>query len=294
MLLSLPAHLRSVILRLVLGGGLIHIDARSHNLRVRLCIATENDSHAIRSFKTHEDQPFPRHYQIRHAKCWSQDNKCCELRASLAILLVCRQLYTEAALLPFSTNEFAFDGTNSRSHKKFLDRLKSAQRQTIRCVHFGPQIFYLQAPFEPIEKLTGLREIVLFLKNDVCGPISGDDLSGERTEWLINRFRDTKCVSLRAVCICISSEEVVQQSSKARIVRWSQALEDQIHCARGETKAASRQLVLCCRPAPNTSSSGYTAAASGNYEALDQLGISQQYAGELDQNKRIGKGLHTE
>ena len=289
MLLSLPAHLRSIILRLVLGGGLVHIDARSHTLRVKLCIATENDSHAIRSFKNHENQHFPRHYQIRHAKCWSQDNKCCELRACLAILLVCRQLHAEAALLPFSTNEFAFDGTNSRSHKKFLNRLELAQRQSIRCVHFGPQIFYLQAPFEPMEKLTGLREVVLFLKNDVCGPISGDDLSGERTEWLINRFCDTKCTSLQDVYICISLEEVVQQSSKARIVRWAQTLEDQIHCARGETKAASRQLVLCSRPAPNTPSSGYTAAASGNYEALDRSGISHQYAGGLDRDKRIGE-----
>jgi hypothetical protein len=135
MLLSLPAHLRIGILRLVLGGGLVHIDARSRKLRVRLCIATENDSHAIRTFTSHENQHFPRHYQIRHAKCWSQDNKCCKLRAWLAILLVCRQLHTEAALLPFSTNEFAFDGSNSRSHEIFLDRLKSAQRETIRCVH---------------------------------------------------------------------------------------------------------------------------------------------------------------
>ena len=78
------------------------------------------------------------------------------------------------------------------------------------------------------------------------------------------------------------------------IVRWAQALEARIHCARGETKAVSCRLVLRCRPAPNTPSSGYTAAASGNYEALDQLGISQQYAGGLDQDKRIGEGLHTE
>jgi hypothetical protein len=240
MLLSLPAHLRSVILRLVLGGGIVHIDARSHSLRVRLCIATENDSHAIRSFENHENRHFPRHYQIRHAKCWSQDDKCCELRACLAILLVCRQLYTEAALLHFSTNKVAFDGTNSRSHENFLDRLRSAQRETIRRVHFGPQIFYLQAPFEPIEKLTGLREVVLFLKNDVCGSISDDNLSGERTEWLINRLRETRCASLRAIYICISSEEVVQQSSKRRIIRWAQALENQIHRARGETKSVSR------------------------------------------------------
>ena len=52
-------------------------------------------------------------------------------------------------------------------------------------------------------------QIVLFFKDDVCGPISGDGLSGERIEWLIDQLYDTKCVSLRAIHVCISSEEVV-------------------------------------------------------------------------------------
>jgi hypothetical protein len=283
MLLSLPAHLRSIILRLLLGGRTVHIDARSRSFRVRLCIATENDSHAIQSFKNVEHQHFPHHYQIRHAKCWSQDNKRCELRACLAIMSVCRQLYAEAALLPFSTNEFAFDGINSRSHEEFLDRLKSAQRENIRRVHFGPQIFYLQAPFEPIEKLTGLQEVVLFLKNDVCGPISGDSLSGERTKWLINRLCDTKCPSLRAIYVCMSSQEVVQQSSKLRIIHWAQALENQMHRARREIKPGSRQLVLRCRPATDTPSLDCTAAPDGELEAIDRT-WSTPRRGDRDSN----------
>jgi hypothetical protein len=262
MLLSLPAHVRNIISRFVLGGKTVHIDARPRGLRVRLCMTTENDSHAIESFNNAEYQHFPRHYQVRHAQCWSQDNKSCELHACLAILSVCRQLYTEAALLPFSTNEFAFDGTNSRSHDKFLDGLRPAQRKTIRRVHFGPQIFYLQAPFDPIEKLRGLQEVVLFLKDDVCGPISGDGLSRERIKWLINRLCDIKCASLRAVYVCISSE--------LRIICWAQALGNQMHRARGEIKPGSRRLVLRCRPITDTPSPDCTAAPDGEPEALDR------------------------
>ena len=123
MLLSLPAHLRSMILQLVLGVRTVHIDARPRSLRVRLCIATDNDSRAIQTFDNIENQHLPRHYQVRHARCWFKNNKCCELRACLSILLVCRQLYTEAALLPFSANEFAFDRNNSYDHEEFLNRL---------------------------------------------------------------------------------------------------------------------------------------------------------------------------
>jgi hypothetical protein len=210
-----------------------------------------------------------RHYQIRHAKCWPQDGKHSGLRACLAILLVCRELYTEAATLPFSTNRFAFDGTNSCSHERFLHWLRSAQRNAIRRVHFGPQLFYLQAPFKPMERLTGLQEVVLFLKDDVCGPISGDSLSGERIEWLINQLCDTKCVSLRAIHVCISSEEVIQQLSKIRIIHWAQALENQMHRTR-ETKPVNRRLVLRCRPAPEIPGPDYTAAISRKHEALDR------------------------
>ena len=270
MLLSLPAHLRSIILQLVLGGRTVHIDGRSRGLRVRLCIAAEKDDHAIRDFKTVKHQHLPRHYQIRHTKCWSQDDMRSDLRACLAILLVCRQLYTEAAMLPFSMNAFAFDGTNGCSHEKFLHRLRLPQRNSIRRVHFGPQIFYLQAPFEPMERLTGLREVILFLKDDVYAPISGDSLSGERTEWLINRLCNTKCPSLRAIRVCISSEKVIHQSSKSRMIHWAQALENQMHCTGGEPKVTNHQLVLRCRPGPDIPGSDSTAAISGKYEAFDR------------------------
>jgi hypothetical protein len=128
----------------------------------------------------------------------------------------------------------------------------------------------------------------------MCGPISGDDLSEERTEWLINLLRDTKCASLRAVYICLSSEETVQQLSKAMIVRWAQALEARIHRARGETKAVSCRLVLRYRPALNTPSHEITAAYSRRHESLDQWKISSRYARETDHGRRIGEELHTE
>ena len=247
MLLSLPAHLRSMILQLVIGGRTVHIDARPRRLRVRLCIATDNDGRAIQTFDNIESKHLPRHYQVRHARCWFKTYKCCQLRDCLAILLVCRQLYTEAALLPFSSNEFAFDGTNSRSHEEFLNRLTLSQRNCIRRAHFGPQILYLQAPFKPLEYLAGLQEVVLFMKYDICEPTNFDDLSGDRIKWLIDRLCDTKCVSLRAIYVCISSGEGANESSKLSVVRCAQALGNQMYLSRAEPNQASQRLVLRCR-----------------------------------------------
>ena len=250
MLLSLPAHLRSMILQLVIGGRTVHIDARPRRLRVRLCIATDNDGRAIQTFDNIESKHLPRHYQVRHARCWFKTYKCCQLRDCLAILLVCRQLYTEAALLPFSSNEFAFDGTNSRSHEEFLNRLTLAQRRCIRRAHFGPQILYLQAPFKPLDILAGLQEVALFMKHDdICEPTHVNGLSGDRMKWLIDRLRDTKCDALRAIYVCVSSEEGANESSKLSVIRCAQALGDQTYRSRAGLNHASQRLVLRCRPA---------------------------------------------
>jgi hypothetical protein len=191
-----------------------------------------------------ENQHLPRHYQVRHARCWFKKYECCELRACLSILLVCRQLYTEAALLHFSANEFAFDGANSRSHEEFLNRLTLSQRRCIRRAHFGPQILYLRAPFKPLENLAGLQEVVLFMKHDICGPTNVGDLSGDRMKWLIDRLCDTKCESLRAIYVCISSQEGANESSKLSIVHCEQALGNQMYRSRVELNQASQRLVL--------------------------------------------------
>jgi hypothetical protein len=269
MLLSLPAHLRNTILKLMLGDRTIHINARPQSLFVRTCSATENDGQAIQKFNNLKYQQLPHHYQVRHARCWSRNNDCCRLQASLAILLVCRQLYTEAALLPFSTNDFAFDGSNSHRHGEFLDRLRPLQRRAIRRVHFGPQIFYLQSPFGPVQKLSGLQEIVLFLKEDVCELTSSDDLSGERKKWLIERLCDTQCKTLRAIHVCISSDKGAGHSSKLRIVCWAQALGNQMCCARAELELGRQRLVLRCRPATGSYDTDCLAALDGEFEASD-------------------------
>jgi hypothetical protein len=45
---------------------------------------------------------------------------------------------------------------------------------------FGPQICYLEPPFDSLQKLWGLQQIVLFLKEEIRELTSGDELSGER------------------------------------------------------------------------------------------------------------------
>lgn len=251
-LLSLPVHLRNTILQFVMGSRTIHINARPQNLRVSICSATENDEQAIQLFKDSRHQQLPHHYQVRHARCWSRNDNNRRLQRSLALLSVCRQLYTEAALLPFSMNEFAFDGSNSHSHDMFLDRLSPLQRRSIRRLNFGPQIFYLQSPFDLLAKLPGLREIVLFLRHDICELLGGDDLSGERRKWLIEQSRGIQCKALLAIHVCISSNESAGNPvclSKVRIVRWAQVLGEEMGYVRAGFEPGNGQLVLRCRSA---------------------------------------------
>ena len=162
---------------------------------------------------------------------------------------MCRQLDTEAALLPFSPNEFAFDGSDSRGHEEFLNRLTLSQRSYIHRAHFGPQILYLQVLFKPLENLAVLQEVVLFMKHDICEPTNVDDLSGDRMKWLIVRLCDARCESLRAIYVCISSEEGANESSKLSVIRCAQALGDQMYRSRAGLNQASQRLVLRCRPA---------------------------------------------
>jgi hypothetical protein len=76
-------------------------------------------------------------------------------------------------------------------------------------VHFGPQICYLESPFDSFQKLWGLQQIVLFLKDEICELTSGDKLSGERKEWLIEQLRNTQCKALQAIHVCTHQTRVL-------------------------------------------------------------------------------------
>ena len=214
-LLSMPSQLRILILKLVLGGQMIHVHARPKRLEISICRAHPSDSEASRCFALADQQILPLHYQHRHAKCWTSHRELHALQASLKLLLVCRQLHDEAALLPFSANDFAFDGTNGDGHEMFVASLGAVQQRAVRHIVLGPQLFYRQSPFNILEKLCNVQEIGLFLTDDICESITGDEVSGEKVTWLEEQFRGVQCRSLRNLGVIISSERCDKKLPKA-------------------------------------------------------------------------------
>jgi hypothetical protein len=93
-LLRLPAELRNQIFRYALGG-------ETWNFVVR-----ESNRHRVRN--------------------------CSGFQHALALLAVCRQIYAETALLPFSLGSFSFN--DSDDFEIWLKALNSAQRNEVSVV----------------------------------------------------------------------------------------------------------------------------------------------------------------
>jgi len=91
-----------------------------------------------------------------------------------------------------------------------------------------------------MQKLPEIRQVVLFLKDDVCELEISDKLSGERIEWLEKQLREVTCGSLRAVCICISSEKNEGRPLKTAVWRWAQDMGGRLCRAAGEAEQDCR------------------------------------------------------
>lgn len=171
---------------------------------------------------------FPDHYPHRHARCWARHHETQNLQAALQILLVCRQIHAEAFVLPFSMNDFAFDGVNSRGHEIFLASLRPLQRKAIVCAAFGPQIFYLQSPFSILRSMPNLQKVILFLSDDMCEWAARDEVSDGRVKWLKDQWHAVGRVASRSLHICVSSGGQAKQRSKAAALESARGLEDEM------------------------------------------------------------------
>ncbi|KAF1832937.1 hypothetical protein BDW02DRAFT_481961, partial [Decorospora gaudefroyi] len=103
-LLRLPAELRLQIFELVLGGS-----------QIRICDVTKC---AIRLHKCRSRKQKLRYDTYFHLR-----------RRHLALLVTCRQIHTEAKLLPFARNEF--HGHHWSVHLAMYYRLTDAQVRAI-------------------------------------------------------------------------------------------------------------------------------------------------------------------
>ncbi|KAI7204642.1 hypothetical protein KC343_g5958 [Hortaea werneckii] len=106
--LDLPTELRLNIYDLALGGRTLHVGdpcSADGSQRIRPCKALKHDD-AVRSQDVKDLHDL---FVYRHLKCkTSEDDNGAFGRHGLALLSVCRQIYNEAASIPFSENTFTF------------------------------------------------------------------------------------------------------------------------------------------------------------------------------------------
>jgi len=139
--LGFPPEIRNLIYRYALGSSHLHI--YGSRLRIRVCGnpgsyrcrtgRTERSSGSLLDVRLRDmrlrdmrSQPF-RHY------CWEKRvdrRRRCKL--ALGLLLACRQVYCEAALLPFGLNTFVFGTCTSLVN--FLASLTLTQAAAVRKV----------------------------------------------------------------------------------------------------------------------------------------------------------------
>ncbi|PPJ55590.1 hypothetical protein CBER1_03744 [Cercospora berteroae] len=137
--LLLPAEIRNQIYKHAFGGDTQRVRVSSKPgrypvLSARRCKCELSEQQMIEHYKMNGDiEIFPDHYYGEEKEV-TDCHTCCHDRQpdclNLALLGVCRQVYDEAALLPYSTNEFILD-TSHYAFSNFTSTLLPAQRKAI-------------------------------------------------------------------------------------------------------------------------------------------------------------------
>ncbi|KAF7190311.1 hypothetical protein HII31_08642 [Pseudocercospora fuligena] len=125
-LLALPAELRNRIYGFVLSGQVLHINNAGH-LSV-VCVANMDTTAAAEDYEASKITENLELCCNLHKRCFRADQQY-----STALLQVCREINTEAALLPFSGNTFVM--TMAGSLGAFLEGLHIKQRKAIQSIH---------------------------------------------------------------------------------------------------------------------------------------------------------------
>ncbi|CAK1365954.1 unnamed protein product [Cercospora beticola] len=137
--LSLPAEIRNRIYEYAFGGDTQRVRVSSKPgrypvLSARRCKCELSEQQMIERYKMNGDiEIFPDHF-YGEEKELTDCHICCKDRQhdclNLALLRVCRQVYHEAALIPYSSNEFILDATQY-AFSAFTSALLPAQRKAI-------------------------------------------------------------------------------------------------------------------------------------------------------------------
>lgn len=177
-LLSLPAEIRNRIYSLVLGGNSIHIvflsvSYRPDRIQHTLCRAEMSDADFVRAYKADGDMEDPKDCEVRHDRCvpkgeWWMPSDMPKL--SLALLRTCRQIYKEAALLPYAENEFIFGPRFEPLHNcsDFVASLLATQRRAIKTLTFlNTNLTDNNLNATAVKSMTGVRKLTAIYDHTV-------------------------------------------------------------------------------------------------------------------------------
>ena len=155
-LLTLPQELKNRIYEFVLGGNLLHItrDRLRFNRRVphstkgaikeqrfshQICCSQISEEEAHRQFISEDGSSlYVKSIELRHSSCPSYKRKgsVVPLRMNISLLRACRQIYSEARFIPYSTNTFSFDTPGIlRAFIHYLNRRGVDVNEAFRSLH---------------------------------------------------------------------------------------------------------------------------------------------------------------
>ena len=169
-LLSLPPELRNRVYRLVLGGRAIHLEMKKGRICHAICQCSVTEEELTKSDRSAPQPAFGALYDSRHEQCgFSFSNELLNAvrhHLSLTLLLTCRQIHEEAALIPFANNTFELPYGAAQC----LSALLTAQAQAIQSVVLvfdhgdtakATNAMILERKLRGLKRLFGIREMGL-------------------------------------------------------------------------------------------------------------------------------------
>lgn len=176
-LLALPPEILSDILKYVVADKVVHVVPEDGDeVKTRVCMSPEDypDSESPRVIIAPNDNTVSDGmgndtcFNTRHQEC-SDDDYAVDGKQglNLDVLLVCRQIYKEASLLPFQENEFVFglqpmDDCPRPTMDRWINRLLPEQREAVRHVTVASSACVSTDKVQ-LARFTGLRSLHLLL-----------------------------------------------------------------------------------------------------------------------------------
>ena len=199
MLVKLPAEIRKHVYDMVLGGNTIHASGYEREVkcpegktsmnsiaRTLHCQACDDDVLDATEYEQKGSADAEKMYEDRHSSCAlecldSNPDKPSPPKFDVGFLTVCRQIYQEAALIPFAANTFSFRDTSDAC--KFINAIKPEQTQAISSIVYASYLCgtreeaYERLVARGFKRLNTFVVCRIFEENILVGidPVSDDD-----------------------------------------------------------------------------------------------------------------------